>query len=186
MTNLDSLRVERHDGAAARAAAGRLIEVYAEVYAGSIANPFFSVERFAERLGNHQSAPGHALVTAELDGELIGYAYGSPLRADTQWWRGMRDPLPPDLIRETGRRTFALNEIMVRAPWRRAGVARRLHDALLADRREERATLLVEQGNAPAKAAYVRWGWRRVGYLQPFPDAPVYDSMILALDTPAA
>jgi GNAT superfamily N-acetyltransferase len=181
MTSLDELRITRLDSDGARAIAHRLTEVYADVYADRIANPFFSVERFAQRLDNHLRAPGYALVIAELAGTLTGYAYGATLRADTLWWNGMREPLPPAMTRETGRRTFALNEIMVRAPWRRHGIGRRLHDALLNGRSEERATLLVEQGNEAANAAYRRWGWRRIGYLQPFPDAPVYASMLLDL-----
>jgi hypothetical protein len=35
--------------------------------------------------------------------------------------------------------------------------------------------------NAPAQAAYARWGWRNVTKLKPFPDAPVYDALILPL-----
>lgn len=175
------LDVRKYDATGARALTGRLIEVYAEVYAEVIEDPFFSVERFAERLARHQSAREHTLVTGEIEGELVGYAYGVTLAADTLWWGGMRAPFPADLTRETGERTFALNEIMVRERWRRIGVARLLHDALLTGRTEERATLLVEQGNLPAKAAYRRWGWRHVGFLQPFADAPVYDSMVLDL-----
>lgn len=181
MTRLDELRLSRYDGAAARGLTNQLVEVYADVYADRVDNPFFSVDRFAERLTRHQQAPGYALVTGEIAGTLTGYAYGASLRADTLWWDGLLDAVPAELIRETGRRTFALNEIMVRAPWRRRGIAGRLHNALLGGRAEERATLLVEQGNAPAKAAYVRWGWQHVGFLQPFPDAPVYDSMLLPL-----
>lgn len=48
------------------------------------------------------------------------------------------------------------------------GYGRQLHDALLADRPEERATLLVRQDN-PARDLYLRWAWRVVGIVQPFP-----------------
>jgi len=181
MTTLDELQLTGYDSAAARAVTRRLVDVYADVYADRAGNPFFSVDRFAERLDLHLSASGYALVTGELGGELVGYAYGASLRAGTLWWSGLREPVEPELLRETGHRTFALNEIMVRAPWRRRGIAQRLHAALLADRPESRATLLVEQENAPALAAYTKWGWRQVGHLQPFPDAPVYASMLLDL-----
>jgi hypothetical protein len=46
---------------------------------------------------------------------------------------------------------------------------------------ELRATLLAEPDNAPAQAAYAQWGWRKVAKLKPFPDAPVYDALILPL-----
>jgi hypothetical protein len=32
-----------------------------------------------------------------------------------------------------------------------------------------------------AQAAYARWGWRKAGEVKPFPDAPLYDAMILPL-----
>ena len=117
-----------------------------------------------------------------VTGTLVGYAYGVPLPARTLWWEGLTEPLPDEVIRETGRRTFALNELMVRQAWRRRGYARQLHDALLAGRPEERATLLVEASNAPARTAYENWGWRQAGQLRPFPDAPLYDVMLLDLN----
>lgn len=181
MTSLDELQLNRYDGSTARSVAARLVDVYSDVYADRAGNPFFSVSRFAERLENHLSAPGYALVTGEIDGELVGYAYGASLRAGTLWWQGLSERIDPELLRETGSRTFALNEIMVRAPWRRRGIAYRLHSKLLADRHESRATLLVEQENQPARAAYRKWGWRRLGHLQPFSDAPVYESMLIDL-----
>ncbi len=179
--SLSSLQVRMYGSADARTHAGRLVEVYADVYADKIDDPFFSVQRFAERLERHQSVASHTLVTGEVEGALVGYAYGACLGPRTLWWDGLREPYPPDLVRETGDRTFALNEIMVREAWQRRGIARRLHDALLGGRPEERATLLVEQENTPARTAYERWGWREVGHLQPFPDAPVYVSMVLGL-----
>jgi GNAT superfamily N-acetyltransferase len=177
----ETLRITHFDTAGARAMTEALVSVYAEIYAHKADDPFYSVERYAERLRAHSSGPGYELVVGRIDGTIVGYAYGVPLPAGTAWWNGLVDPLPPELIEETGRRTFALNEIMVRQAWRRGGVARRLHDDLMAGRTEERATLLVEQGNAPARTAYRRWGWREIGYLQPFPDAPVYASMLLDL-----
>jgi hypothetical protein len=48
-------------------------------------------------------------------------------------------------------------------------------------RAEERATLLVLPDNVPARSAYLSWGWYKLGELQPFADAPVYDAMMLEL-----
>jgi GNAT superfamily N-acetyltransferase len=171
----------RHDAAGAHAMLDSLVCVYAEVYAHKADDPFFTVERFTERLLAHSSRDGYELITASVEGTLIGYAYGVPLPADTGWWRGLKEQVSGELIGETGDRTFALNEIMVRANWRRRGIARQLHDALMQARPEERATLLVEPRNIPARSAYERWGWRQLGTLQPFPDAPAYDAMVLDL-----
>lgn len=48
-------------------------------------------------------------------------------------------------------------------------------------RREKRATLLVRNNNTTAQAAYARWKWQKIGTLQPFPDSPLFDAMILPL-----
>ena len=64
---------------------------------------------------------------------------------------------------------------------RRRGYARALHDAMLRDRSEERAALLVLPDNVPARTAYRAWGWYQLGELQPFDDAPIYEAMLLEL-----
>ena len=61
------------------------------------------------------------------------------------------------------------------------GVAHALHDDLLGGRAEERATLLVREDNTSAQNAYTRWGWRKVGKLQPYPDSPHFDALVLPL-----
>ena len=94
----------------------------------------------------------------------------------------MLTPAPDGFADEHGgTRTFVLTEIMVREPWRRQGIARRLHDMLLEGRREERAILTVRQDNDAAHAAYASWGWRKVGLMHPFPDAPIYNTLVLPL-----
>ena len=178
------LHLDRLGAAAARDLEPELVATYAEVYADKLGTPFFGVERFRERFAAHTARDGYTLVTAraapvgDADPELVGYAYGVPLAADTRWWSGLVAPLPAEATREDGGRTFALNEIMVRRPWRRRGVGRLLHDALLSARTEGRAALLVDPTNTPARSAYLAWGWRWVGRVQPFPDAPVYDAML--------
>lgn len=102
----------------------------------------------------------------------MGYAYGFSLQPDTHWWQGLLTPLAEETIRETGSRTLALSELMVRAPWRGRGIGRGLHDELLTGRNEERATLLVEPGNTEARGRYARWGWTELGRLRPPGKAP--------------
>jgi GNAT superfamily N-acetyltransferase len=183
---MPELALRRHDAATARQIQESLFTVYAEVYAAQLDDPFYSVERFAERFEGQTSRPGYALVTGHLvDGaELVGYAYGVPLAPTTMWWTGLIEPLPDEFVAEDGTRTFAVNEIMVRAPWRRRGVAKVLHDALLDGRPEQRATLLVDDQNAPARAAYASWGWTDLARIKPFPDAPTYHSLVIDLPVP--
>ena len=170
-----------YDAAGAREIREQLFAVYAEIYAAQLSDPFYSVERFAERFAGHSDRAGFRLVAAAIENDLVGYAYGGPLPARTKWWQGLREDVAPELLAEDGSRTFALNEIMVKESWRRRGIAKSLHDELLTDRPERRATLLVDPTNTPARTAYLSWGWHVLGHLQPFPDAPVYDALVVDL-----
>ncbi len=86
-----------------------------------------------------------------------------------------------EMVAETGDRTFGLCELMVHPDWQRRGIAHALHDELLGQRPERRATVLVREDNTPAQRAYAKWGWRKVGKLQPFSDSPHYDALVLDL-----
>ncbi|MFJ2865315.1 GNAT family N-acetyltransferase [Kitasatospora sp. NPDC087314] len=155
----------------------RLIAVYAEVYAAEAASdPFFSIERFTQRLHSHAAAPRWGCAFGEVGGEPVGYAYGFA-RTTSYRWNGLVTPVPAEDLAETDTRTFALCEVMVRSPWRGSGIARILHDELLSHRIEERSHLLVEEEHPRVRALYERWGYRWMGTMQPFPDAPRYDSM---------
>jgi len=157
-----------------------LLAVHVDARAELLDQPFYSAERFWERFENFIKDASFSMVAGHVGGTLVGYAFGSTLSADTGWWRGMQAVDGPDVTRESGSRTFAFREILVRKAYQHRGFAHQLHDALLAGRPEERATLLVRSDN-PARALYLRWGWSLVGYLQPFPDSPRFESMIKPL-----
>jgi GNAT superfamily N-acetyltransferase len=74
-------------------------------------------------------------------------------------------------------------EMAVRKPWRRRGVARALHTALLKDVGAERGMLTVrpEPEAVPAQYAYEAWGYRPVGLSHPWEGAPYYTAMVLDL-----
>lgn len=171
------LILQRYDQRREEDVHGLLIEVYAEVYADVLDDPFFSLERFEQRLQSHASSGGWEAVIGYEGEEPVGYAYGSPLSPSTRWWLKAEPPLNDDFVGETGDRTLALFEIMVRRPWRGKGVARLIHDELLRLRSEQRVTLLVEQDHPRVRALYERWGYQRVAEVKPFPDAPGYDLM---------
>lgn len=168
----------RYDAGAARGIVDDLVAVYNEVYADADAD-FFNEDRYRRQLGSHMTAAGWSLATAHEAGELVGYIYGFPLAPTTGWWRGLIPPVPEGFSHEDGHRTFAISEILVRAPWRRRGIAGTLHDQILAGRSEERATLLVEADNAAARAAYHAWGWQFAARLRPsWAHAPLYDVLV--------
>jgi GNAT superfamily N-acetyltransferase len=165
----------------------RTVEIIYKYSYGDIissGNPFDSVEGFMARFDSYTSSPEFALVIAFHGDDPIGQSWGWPLRENSRWWNGLRSDRDADFTREDGRRTFALSEIMVVQNWTGKGVAHALHDALLAGRREQRATLLVEPDNLVARRAYEHWGWAKVGQLKPdWEGAPVFDAMTLDLAT---
>jgi Acetyltransferase (GNAT) domain len=73
-------------------------------------------------------------------------------------------------------------ELFVRKAWRRQRIAGTMHNLLLRNRREERATLTVLPEAMPAQRAYAKWGWRKVGQkCGPLPNSPPFDVMVKSL-----
>jgi GNAT superfamily N-acetyltransferase len=164
------------DGTQAAAHAEDLQDVHAEVYAEQ------PDDGFAQRFRVLRRQPGFVLAEARHGGYLVGYAFGVPLRPSTSWWRQLTTPLPEEVTSEHPGRTFALVELAVRASWRRQGIAATLHDLILEDRSEERATLTVPPTAIPAQQAFRKWGWRKVGRTRDGgPGAPVSDVLITTL-----
>lgn len=160
-----------------------LLDVYAEVYEDAVLNdPFASVDRFASGLDNWLARPGWTCVVGYDDDQAVGYAYGAPLPEGARWWGGLLTDVPEAVVAETGIRTYALSELMVRRPWRKTGVSHQLHTALLSVRPEERATLLVDQEHPKVYALYESWGWTTLGDLRPrIENAPLFHAMLLPL-----
>ncbi|MEE1741686.1 GNAT family N-acetyltransferase [Streptomyces sp. BE147] len=158
-----------------------LLDVYAEVYADELHIPFTSLDRFDRRLTNHSAGDGWEAVIGYDGDRPVGYAYGAPLGRGARWWSHMTTPLPEGFADEDGRRTLALFELMVRAPWQGTGAARRIHEELLRPRPEERVTLLCDPEHPGVLALYESWGYRRVGDQRPFPDSPSFSVMVREL-----
>jgi GNAT superfamily N-acetyltransferase len=162
--------------------AGELQELHAEVYAEPPYRRAGDAGQFARRFAVQRRQPGFVLAEARHGGYLVGYASGMPLRPSTSWWRGLTAPLPDEVTAEHPGRTFALADLLVRASWRRQGIARTLHDLLLAGRSEERATLTVLPAAAAAQHAFRAWGWRKVARARdPSPGSPVWDVLLTTL-----
>ena len=173
------------DGTEAGAHADELQALHAEVYAGPQRDRDEDAARFAERFRVQRRQPGYVLAEARHGGYLVGYASGFPLRPSTSWWRHLTTALPDEVTAEHPGRTFALSELLVRAPWRRQGIGAALHGLVLRDRPEERATLTVPPAAAPAQAAFRAWGWRKVARTRDAgPGSSVCDVLVLTL--PAA
>ena len=169
-------------------AAGHIEEfqaLHAEVYAEPPYRRAADASHFAARFAVQRRQPGFVLAEARHGGYLTGYASGMPLRPSTSWWRDLTAPLPAEVTTEHPGRTFALADLLVRASWRRQGIARALHDLLLADRPEERATLTVLPAAAAAQHACRAWGWRKVARARdPSPGSPACDVLLATLPLP--
>lgn len=178
---MQDLTIERRDAAGFVEIRSELLSVYADVYADRLGEEFHSVDRFDERLGWNTEVPGFGAAVGYSAGTPVGFAFGCTLQPGTRWWSGLRTPVPDDAVTETGSRTFALSELMVIERARGTGAAKQIHDELLRPRHEERVTLLVERAHPRVRARYEEWGYQRLGEVIPFPDAPLYDAMVLPL-----
>lgn len=187
MTIPETITVERMDGVAASQAEEAFALVYAEAFAEP---PYYKTPKDVEanfrrfRSQVRKATFRGALARAE-DGQPVGIAYGYPLSPNTGWWDRLTTPVTDDLRREDGHRTFGLIELAVRAPWRRLGIGRRLHEAVLAEATEERVLLNARPDVEAAQAAYRSWGYRKVGEAHPWDGAALHDVMVLDLHQPA-
>lgn len=183
MITPDTITVERMDGHAAAQAEAAFRVVYAEAFAQEPYNETpDSVEANFRRFRSQvRKATFRAALARTRDGEPIGIAYGYPLSPATGWWNRLTTDVPDELRREDGHRTFGLMELAVRAPWRRLGVARRLHEAVLAEATAERVLLNARPDVEAAQAAYRAWGYRKVGEAHPWDGAALHDVMVLDL-----
>lgn len=174
------------DGQQAAGDFSELRVLYREVYA----EPPYQwgqehADLFAERFEVQRRQEGFALVEARDSTELAGLAFGVTLQPSTPWWNNLTTTLPLEVTTERPGRTFALVEMLVREPWRRQHAAQGMHDLLLHDRPEDRATLTVLPAAAPAQAAYAKWGWRKAAQKRnPLPGSPLFDVLLKQLPYP--
>lgn len=154
-----------------------LIAVYAKVREPLLHLPNYAVPTFAERLARHGREPGFGAVLAfDAEDRPVGYAYGNTVESGDRWWQRMGDVD----ARFTGLPAVALKEIGVTVPYRGTGLARRIHDELLAGRSEAYVSLMVNAaaGDGKVQRVYESWGYTVIGTSQPSPDSPVLAAMI--------
>jgi len=175
----------RHSGTDAAMGLDDFLSAYEEVYAEPPYNEGpRDVAEFIEHYDAHTQRAGMRLILAREGAEVVGFAYGYYLAPDTRWWANLQDvQLPSAYTREDGRRTFVILEMAVRKPWRRRGISTALHERLLDGVEAQRVTLTVrpEPEAAPARAAYVAWGYESLGTSHPWDDAPFYECMVRPL-----
>ncbi|MEU6312429.1 GNAT family N-acetyltransferase [Streptomyces sp. NPDC047014] len=146
--------------------------VYAEVRAPLLDHPNYQVPVFLERLDRHASERGWAVAVAYGEGgQAVGYAYANTIGPADRWWKRMAAPVAAPF---TGQDAVAVKEIGVAPAHRGTGLARQMHDGLLADRAELYVTLMVNPaaGDGKVMRLYEGWGYREIGGVQPSPESP--------------
>ncbi|MGH3853260.1 MAG: GNAT family N-acetyltransferase [Pseudonocardiaceae bacterium] len=152
------------------------INVYRETFGHQIDTPFWSIQRYGQRIKRHSAMSGFSAIVAYVNEEPIGFAYGITRPTTTRWWATIQPPLTdPTFTREDGHRTFALFEVMVKPEHQGQGIGQRIHNTLLAIRGEQRVTIATDHGNIHARNTYTRWGYHHIGTRQPTPPAPLLD-----------
>ncbi|WP_103503008.1 MULTISPECIES: GNAT family N-acetyltransferase [unclassified Streptomyces] len=156
---------------------GDLLTVYAEVRAPLLHLANYAVSSFGERLDRHGAEPGFQAVLAYEGDRPVGYAYGNTIEDGDRYWQ-RTTPAPIETY--TRHAVLALKEIGVASTWRGTGVARRIHDTLLAGRDESYVTLMVKEavGDGKVHALYRSWGYADIGHSQPSPASPRLTVMI--------
>lgn len=154
----------------------KLIDLYTDVRAELLHLPNYRVDVFAERLDRHAAEPGWQSVIAYAGDDPVGYVYANTIEPDDRWWARITTPVP---TLYTAAPAVAVKEIGVTTQWRGKGVARHIHDELLATRSEPYATLMVNPaaGEGRVQRLYEGWGYTVIGEVQPSPESPVLACM---------
>lgn len=172
-----------------RADAERLFEPICILYDQVFSQPPFrwtdeESQHHRELFASLMNEPTFGIATAEASQQLVGFAYGYQLRPDTRWWQNFLEAVPDDIAREWPGRTFALIDLAVDETWRGQGLGRKLTDALLTGRTEQRATLSVQPTATDTQAFYVHLGWRKVGRKEMPPGivSPFFDIYVAEIE----
>jgi GNAT superfamily N-acetyltransferase len=173
-------RIEQYDATGTLELREPLMALYLRTHLDQQHNPWYSPERFWQRLVElYAPGRGFGLVAGWIDGTMVGYAFGSPSDKVQDVWEMVERVLPDVPIPTESEPMYIFREFAVDPAHQGKGYGRMLHDALLEGRPERLANLVVRPDNVSAIAAYRAWGWQTVGQEQPFPDSPVMDSMVL-------
>src|SRR5229473_836368 len=158
-----------------------ILAVYLASHHDQQHNPWFGPDKFWERLVElYAPSRDFGLVAAWQDEAMVGYAFGSPKDNSADIWHMVERTLPEIPAPQKPDPIYFFREFAVHPEYQGKGYGRLLHDALLRNRPEALAHLLVRPDN-PARNMYLHWGWQIAGHVQPFEDAPVMDAMVRVL-----
>jgi GNAT superfamily N-acetyltransferase len=182
------LRFIRHDVDQVAGISRELRSLYAAVYAEP---PYYETEAdvadFESRLASQMREPAYDFVAAWDNQSLAGYIYGFAIRSGSPLWETVfLSPDPRHAVDDWIYPVTFVSELLVSAHYRRRGIAQTLHNQFIAMRTEPKAVLLAHPEAMAAQSAYKAWGWYRVGAGRPWPNTPLYDTLVKDLARPLA
>jgi len=145
--------------------AGRLELVYCSAFGSA---PWFEsarqARRFILRLLDHTASSGFRLVIAEIDQQLVGFAYGRIALSRSEELEERYLPLVewlgPVVSQSVLFETFELTEFAVATSWQGQGIGALVHDYLLTEAPCNKAWLITHALAENAQALYRSRGWR--------------------------
>lgn len=125
-----------------------------------------SRDDFRDHLAADIQRPGFTMMVAETD-NLVGCAFGFPVRGDGAWWRGFRGTLPRSVSQlAVSDRVFTVSHILVRPHVQDGVLVRRLQERLLGCRQATLGVTALAAEDRAALAAFRAWGWRDLGRIR--------------------
>ncbi|KQX77070.1 MULTISPECIES: GNAT family N-acetyltransferase [unclassified Streptomyces] len=128
----------------------------------------------------HHHREGFTLVAAYAHGAMVGFGYAFPCTPE-YWFGSELLPQIPESVRAS--RLMGLCELAVTPAWQGRGIGTRLHAALVTSINPEWSSLLVRPDNASGRSLYDRLGYRYAGPYRNEPDGPVYDLLLLRVES---
>jgi ribosomal protein S18 acetylase RimI-like enzyme len=120
-----------------------------------------------DMFARHATRSGYRLIVATEGVTVAGFSWGYTGQRGQYWSDLVWDALPTSVAEEWVGGHFEFVVLGVAREYRRRGLGRRLHDALL-DGISQRALLsTTDDVTDPAVRLYLSSGWRRLGTLRP-------------------
>lgn len=129
----------------------------------------------------HLKHEGFTLVAAYKSGSMVGFGYAFP--CTPAYWYGDLLPQIPAHVRAG--RLMGLCELAVTPARQSQGIGSRLHAALLKAINPEWSSLLVRPDNTGGRGLYDRLGYTYAGPYHNEPGGPVFDLLILRVQSAA-
>lgn len=155
--------VELLGAEAAAGLAGQIWPCYRDVF-----GDFADMETWREAMyDRHAGRDGYRLAVATAESSVAGFSWGYVGQRGQYWTDLVCEALPATVTDEWVGGHFEFVELAVLPRYRRLGLGRRLHDALLEGIHRKCLLSTSDDPGDPAVQLYLTRGWRKLGILRP-------------------